>query len=174
VTSPPRLPKASSAAHYNNFFLLIYYSMQNALWLLGTHLQILSDQAATAGRYDLIESTFMPNVATPLHRHTTYSQHLYVLEGEFTVYTESAVLVLRPCESFHIPQGIVHAMVSGPAGARALVVASPSSLAQLIQKAGTPAESASLPPTAPPNMEVFGRASLAIDDELVGPSPVGG
>jgi quercetin dioxygenase-like cupin family protein len=143
--------------------------MKNAFWLLGTHVQILSDHATTAGRYDLIEGTFMPNTGTPLHRHTTYSEHLYVLEGEFTVHTESGVIELKPCDSFFIPQGMAHAVVSGPAGARGLIVASPSGFARLIQEAGTPAESASIPPTSPPDMEAFGRASLAIGDELVSP-----
>jgi quercetin dioxygenase-like cupin family protein len=148
--------------------------MNNAFWLLGTHVQILADRAATDGRYDLIEGTFLPGVATPLHRHTTYSEHLYVLEGEFTVHTETTTVVLKPCDSFHIPQGVAHTVVSGPAGARGLVVASPSGFARLIQEAGTPAESASVLPTTPPDMEAFGRASLEIGDELVGPPPAVG
>jgi quercetin dioxygenase-like cupin family protein len=143
--------------------------MQQAFWLLGVHLQILADRKETSGRYDLIEGTFQPNVGTPLHRHTTYSEHLYVLEGEFTVHTELGVVVLKPCDSFYIPQGTAHAVVSGPAGARGLIVASPSGFARLIQEAGTPAESSSTPPTTPPNMEAFGRASQEIGDELVGP-----
>ncbi|WP_262490767.1 cupin domain-containing protein [Hymenobacter crusticola] len=36
--------------------------MQQAFWLLGTHLQLLTDHQDTAGRYDLIEGTFLPNV----------------------------------------------------------------------------------------------------------------
>jgi hypothetical protein len=63
--------------------------MQQAFWLLGTHVQILADHKDTLGRYDLIEGTFLPNVAIPLHRHTTYSEQLYVLKGKFTIHTES-------------------------------------------------------------------------------------
>jgi quercetin dioxygenase-like cupin family protein len=70
----------------------------------------------------------MPYVATPLHRHTTYSEHFYVLEGEFAVHTESGVIVLKPCDSFYILQGTPHAVASGPAGGRGLVVASPSGI----------------------------------------------
>ena len=145
--------------------------MQNSFWLLGTHVQILSDHTATAGRYDFIEGTFQPHVATPLHRHTTYSEHLYVLEGEFTVHTETEIVTLKPGDNFYIAKGLAHAVVSGPTVSRAVVVASPSGFAQLIQAAGTPAESASIPPTSPPDMEAFGQASLAIGDELVGPPP---
>jgi quercetin dioxygenase-like cupin family protein len=147
--------------------------MQQAFWLFGAHLQILADHEATAGRYDFIEGSFMPGVATPMHRHTTYSKCFYVLEGEFTVYTESEKVVLEPGDTYYFPQGTAHAVVSGPAGARGLVVASPSGFARLIQEAGTPAESASIPPTSPPNMEAFGWASQKIGDELVGPPPVG-
>jgi quercetin dioxygenase-like cupin family protein len=148
--------------------------MQQAFWLLGTHLQVLTDDQDTAGRYDLIEGIFLPNTATPLHRHTTYSEHLYVLEGEFTIHTESGVVELKPCDSYHIPQGSAHAVVSGPAGARGLVIASPSGFARLIRKAGIPAESSSIPPTTPPDMVAFGRASQEIGDQLVGPPPVMG
>jgi quercetin dioxygenase-like cupin family protein len=162
---------ARAAAHFILTIFNLQSSMQQAFWLFGTHLQILDEQQDTAGRYDLVEGIFQPNVATPLHRHTTYSNHLYVLEGEFTVHTESGVAVLKPCDSFHIPQGLAHAVVSGPAGARGLVVASPSGFARLIREAGTPASS-STPPSTPPNMEAFGRASLAIGDELVGPPPI--
>jgi hypothetical protein len=63
-------------------------------------------------------------------------------------------------------------VVSGPADARGLVVASLSGFAQLIQQAGTPAESSSIPPTTPPTMEAFSQISQQQGDELVGPSHV--
>jgi hypothetical protein len=38
------------------------------------------------GRCDLIEGWFSPGVQTPLHRHGAYSEQLYVLDREFTVW----------------------------------------------------------------------------------------
>lgn len=145
--------------------------MNQSFWLLGTLTRILADHETTEGRYDLIEGTFQPGVATPMHRHTTYSEHLFVLEGEFTVHTEADVIVVKPGEDFLIPRGTVHAVVSGPALARGLVVASPSGLAQLIKAAGTVADANGLPPTTPPDMAAFARASAEVGDEIVGPPP---
>lgn len=147
--------------------------MNQAFWLLGTHLNVLADEETTGGRYDLIEGRFLPNVATPLHRHTAYSEHLYVLEGEFTVRTEATTVVVKPGENFLIPQGIVHSVACGSAPGRGIVVASPSGCARLIKTAGTVAAPNSLPPTAPPDMEVLARASAEAGDEIVGPPPTG-
>jgi len=145
--------------------------MNQSFWLLGTLTRILADNETTEGRYDLIEGTFQPGVATPMHRHTTYSEHLFVLEGEFTVHTEAGVVVLQPGENFLIPRGTVHAVVSGPTPARGLVVASPSGFARLIKAAGTVADPMGLPPTTPPDMEAFAKASAEVGDEVVGPPP---
>ncbi|MDF7814060.1 cupin domain-containing protein [Hymenobacter sp. YC55] len=148
--------------------------MNQSFWLLGTLTRILADHETTENRYDLIEGTFQPGVATPLHRHTTYSEHLVVLEGEFTVHTETEVVVLKPGQDFFIPRGTVHAVVSGPALSRGLVVASPSGFARLIKAAGTVADPSDLSPTSPPDMEAFARASAEIGDEVVGPPPTAG
>jgi hypothetical protein len=78
--------------------------------------------------------------------------------------------MLEPGNSFHIPKGTKHAFVSAPAGARGIVVASPSGFAHLIQTVATPAEPNSLPPPLP-DMEAFGRALLKIGNELVRPPP---
>ncbi|TGD77546.1 cupin domain-containing protein [Hymenobacter wooponensis] len=148
--------------------------MNQSFWLLGTLTRILADHEATEGRYDLIEGTFQPGVVTPLHRHTTYSEHLVVLEGEFTVHTKTEVVVLKPGQDLFIPLGTAHAVVSGPARTRGLVVASPSGFARLIKAAGTAADATGLPPTTPPDMEAFARASAEIGDEIVGPPPAAG
>lgn len=103
---------------------------------------------------------------------TPSTLHLYVLEGYFIVHTESEMVVLRVGEAFRMPLGT--AVVSGPQGARGLVVASPSGFVRLVHEAGTPAESNSIPPITSPDMEAFGRASLEIGDELVWSPPTAG
>jgi quercetin dioxygenase-like cupin family protein len=152
-------------------YFFLNFSMKQDFWVLGTHMRILADHTTTEGRYDLVEGTFPPNEATSLHLHTAYSEQFYTLEGEFTLHIGDEVVVLKPGDSFYIPIGTKHAFVSGPAGGRGILVASPSGYAQLIQTVATPAAPGSLPPTTPPDMEAFGRALLAIGDELVGPPP---
>jgi uncharacterized RmlC-like cupin family protein len=146
--------------------------MQHTFWFLGTYINLLADHTTTAGRYDLLEGTFQPGVATPMHRHTTYSEHLYVLDGSLQVHTDATTITLKPGDNFHIPIGMAHAVVSGPHGGRGLIVASPSNFAKLIQTVGTPAESSQVPPTTPPDMEALARASREVGDEVVGPPPV--
>ena len=60
--------------------------MAQSLWFFGSRLNIVADHTTTGGQYDLIEGYFPPGTQTPPHRHTRYSEQLYVLSGEFTVW----------------------------------------------------------------------------------------
>jgi quercetin dioxygenase-like cupin family protein len=138
--------------------------MTQFLWLLGTRVRIIADHTVTGGQYDLIEGYFSPGMQTPLHRHTRYSEQLYVLEGEFTVWAGEHKAVLTAGESFLIAPGIPHTIgVFTDRPARGLVVAAPSSFARLIAAVGT-VDEAELP-----DMALFERLSAEIGDEMLGP-----
>ncbi len=47
---------------------------------------IIADAATAGGKYDPIEGYFPSGIQTPPHRHTRYSEQVYVLEGEITVW----------------------------------------------------------------------------------------
>jgi mannose-6-phosphate isomerase-like protein (cupin superfamily) len=95
----------------------------------------------------------------PPHRHRRYSEQIYVLEGEFTVWSGKRQTVLRRGEDVVIPPGIAHAFhVTGDAPVRALVVASPSAFARLVTEVGTPDHGSGVPPSAPPDMDLFHRS----------------
>ena len=83
--------------------------MTRSFWLTGTHVTILADHTTTDGRYDLIEGYFPPGAQTPPHRHTRYSEQIYTLEGEFTVWVGKDKVVIGPGESAFIPAGTPHA-----------------------------------------------------------------
>jgi quercetin dioxygenase-like cupin family protein len=68
-------------------------------------LTIITDRTMTGGQYDLIEGYFPPSAQTLFHRYTRYSEQLYVLEGEFTVWAGKQKLLLSTGESFLIPVG---------------------------------------------------------------------
>ncbi|MEH1771567.1 MAG: cupin domain-containing protein [Nostoc sp.] len=138
--------------------------MAQSLWLFGTRLNIIADHTTTGGQYDLIEGYFLPGTQTPPHRHTRYSEQLYVLEGEFTVWAGENKVVLNAGESFLIPAGTPHVVAAlSDQPARGLVVAAPSGFARLIAAVGTEDE------TEAPDMEVFDRISTEIGDEILGP-----
>lgn len=137
--------------------------MTQPLWLFGTRLTIVADRTTTGGQYDLIEGYFPPNTQTPLHRHTRYSEQLYVLEGEYTVWAGENKVVLSSGESYLISPGTPHAIATLDKPARGLVVAAPSSFARLI------AATATLDERATPDMALYERISAEIGDELLGP-----
>ncbi len=138
--------------------------MAQSFWLFGSCLNIIADRTTTKGLYDLIEGYFPPGTQTPLHRHMRYSEQLYVLEGEFTVWAGENKFVLSASESFLISPCTPHAIgVFSDRPARGLVVAAPSSFARLIAAVGT------LDETAAPDMALFERLSAEIGDEILGP-----
>jgi mannose-6-phosphate isomerase-like protein (cupin superfamily) len=137
--------------------------MTQSFWFFGSRLNIIADYTTTRGQYDLIEGYFPPGTQTPLHRHMRYSEQLYVLEGEFTVWAGENKFVLSAGESFFISPCTPHAIgVFSDQPARGLVVAAPSSFARLIAAVGT------LDETAAPDMTLFERISAEIGDEILG------
>jgi quercetin dioxygenase-like cupin family protein len=137
--------------------------MTQSLWFLGARFNIIADATHTGGKYDLIEGYFPSGSQTPPHRHTRYSEQVYVLEGETTIWAGEDKHVLQPGESFLIPLGTPHVVASlSDRPARMLVVASPSSFAHLIAATGT------LEETAAQDMDLVERMSTEIGDELLG------
>ncbi|WP_159470413.1 cupin domain-containing protein [Dyadobacter sp. 3J3] len=142
--------------------------MKKKFWLFGTNLTIVVDEIETDGKYDLIDGIVPACVETPLHLHTKYSEAIYVLEGELTVYLENRTLVLKPGDSVFIPRGAQHVVAaSGATNARALTVASPSGFAELIRQVGTLNE----PDIDDPkinDMLLFLKVSEKIGDVIIG------
>ncbi|MBD2532074.1 cupin domain-containing protein [Nostoc flagelliforme FACHB-838] len=137
--------------------------MTQSFWLFGSRLDIIADHTTTEGKYDLIEGYFPPGTQTPLHRHTRYSEQLYVLEGEFTVWAGENKAVLKAGETFLIPPSTAHVIgVLSDNPARGLMVASPSAFARLIAEVGTQNENEI------PDMELAQRISAEIGDEILG------
>jgi mannose-6-phosphate isomerase-like protein (cupin superfamily) len=137
--------------------------MTQSFWLLNNYLTIIADHTITDGKYDLIEGYFPPGVQTPPHRHTRYSEQIYVLEGEFTVWVDKNKVVVGAGESVLIPMGTPHVVAAlSDQPARGLVVASPSAFARLIEATGT------LNQDEAPDMELFTRISTEIGDEILG------
>lgn len=144
--------------------------MAQSYWLFGTHLTILTDEQQTNSRYDLIEGRFSVGTETPLHRHTKYSESIYVLEGEFTVYTDAGAVTLSPGGHIYIPANTPHVVLATGGGeSRAITVASPSGFAKLIREVGTPGSFDSLPPDQSNQMNLFLTLSEEIGDVLMGP-----
>jgi mannose-6-phosphate isomerase-like protein (cupin superfamily) len=138
--------------------------MSQSLWLFGSRLTIVADHTTTAGQYDLIEEYSLPGSQTPLHRHTRYSQLLYVLSGEFTVFAGENKVVLSAGDNILIPIGTPHMVaVFSDKPARGLVVNAPSGPARLITAMGMRDETETL------DMALLARISAEMGDETLGP-----
>ncbi len=140
-------------------------------WYFGHRMTILADHTATAGRYDLIEVYQPDGHQTPPHRHTRYTEQLYALAGESTVWFGKRKRVLRAGDTATVPVGVAHVIAATGGGpARRLVITSPGGFARLIRTMGTPVAGSDTPPQlAPGDIERIVRASAEIGDEIVGP-----
>ena len=143
--------------------------MRHSYWLIGNRVRVIAGSADTEGRYDLVEGWLPAGSQVPPHLHRRYSEQIYVLDGELTVWAGGRKAVLRSGDDFLIPAGTAHAVAAtGDGPARALVVASPSGFARLITEAGTPDEGSGVPPAAP-DMDLFLRVCAELGDEVLGP-----
>jgi quercetin dioxygenase-like cupin family protein len=144
--------------------------MRKTYWLVGTRLSVLGGPAENGGRYDFVEGRFPPGAQVAPHRHRRYSEQLYVLDGEFTVWVGRRQVVLRPGDDIFIPTGMAHALaVTGAGEGRALVVASPSGFARLITEVGTPDEGGEGSRAATTDMDLLRRVAAELGDEFLGP-----
>lgn len=143
--------------------------MKEKFWLFGTYLTIVTDEVESSGRYDLIEGTLPAGIETPLHVHTKYTESIYVLAGELTVYIGNRTEVLKPGASIFIPMGVAHVVASSPAmDAKALTIASPSGFAELIRLVGI-SDEINGAATMPNDMSLFLKVSEKNGDIIVGP-----
>jgi quercetin dioxygenase-like cupin family protein len=101
---------------------------------------ILTTGAETGGRHDLVHGALPPGATTPLHVHTRYEERLWVLSGSLTVWAGPYDRTLRAGDFQAIPRDVPHTIQAGPEGVEALNISSPAGFADLVARAGTPAE----------------------------------
>lgn len=70
--------------------------------------RILVDSADTNGAWSLIELTEQPGYKTPIHRHNTWDESFYVLEGTLTATIADSVHILPAGSYILIPRGTPH------------------------------------------------------------------
>ena len=71
------------------------------------HLYIIEGHTDTGGLYDLVEAWFPSGAQVSPHVHRRYDEQIYVLDGEFTVWTGKRAYktALRPGNDIIIPAG---------------------------------------------------------------------
>jgi quercetin dioxygenase-like cupin family protein len=125
----------------------------------------------TGGRYALVEETGPPGDQPPPHVHREDDEGFYVLEGELTLYTPDAEVVLGPGEFFNAVHGVPHTYrVTSEQPARWLVTASPAGFEEFVEAFGEPARELSLPPPGdPPDVDRLVALAAEHGIDILGP-----
>lgn len=128
---------------------------------------ILTTEAETDGRHDLIDSILPAGSMTPLHLHTRYEERVYVISGALTVWVGPDKLTVGPGELYHIPLNVPHTVQAGSEDTHALLISSPAGFAELVAQAGTPAHL--FTSETEPDLELFMAVSTELGDVTLGP-----
>jgi quercetin dioxygenase-like cupin family protein len=143
-----------------------------AFWGFGSLWTIKASAEQTGGRFSFIEETAPQGAATPLHVHPEDDETFYVLEGELTFYFDADQPIAASAGSFvHIPGGAAHAFRVDSEGARYLIITTPQHEQFYRAAFGDPAQSRTLPPEGPPDMERINAAAREYKVEALGPPP---
>jgi quercetin dioxygenase-like cupin family protein len=143
-----------------------------AFWGFGSLWTIKASAEQTGGRFSLIEELASGGEGTPLHVHREDDETFYILEGELTFYLDEGQPTPASAGSFvHIPGGVVHAFQVDSETARYLIITTPQHERFYRAAFGEPAQSRTLPPEAPPDMERIEAAMREYKVEMLGPPP---
>jgi quercetin dioxygenase-like cupin family protein len=133
----------------------------------GLRATILTTSAETEGRHDLIDGRLASGDMTPLHLHRRYEERLWVVAGRLEVWLGEQHAVLGSGDFVHVPRQVPHAIRAGDDGARALNISSPAGFAELVARAGTPAELATAEVEL--DLERFMQLTHELGDVVLGP-----
>ncbi len=144
-------------------------SGRHDVYLLGQDLRVtvLTRGAETEGRHDVVQGVQRPGATTALHLHTRYDERLWVTDGALTIWAGKDKVTLGPGGFYAIPMNVPHMIQAGPEGASALVISSPASFAELIERTATPAHLAT--PATELDMELFMWVTTELGDVVLGP-----
>jgi mannose-6-phosphate isomerase-like protein (cupin superfamily) len=131
----------------------------------GQRATILTTAAESGGRFDLVEGRKEAGAMSPLHVHGRYDERFWVAAGELAVWAGDSHLVLRSGDYACVPVGVPHTFRVGAEGCHVLTISSPAGFAELVERAGTPADGAD--ETADLDLERFRRVADELGDVIL-------
>jgi mannose-6-phosphate isomerase-like protein (cupin superfamily) len=127
-----------------------------AIWFLGTLMQIKAGGEHTHDAYEVQISTMPPGFAPPPHIHHTQDEMFYILEGTATVMCGDETWDVAPGAFILLPRGKRHGFtVTSDVPLKIVEITSPAlamGFNHFIAAFGEPAQSLTLPPFAPPDI----------------------
>ena len=106
----------------------VHTSPATARWLPAAGGRLLAAATDTDGQFSVIDSVVPPHDSTPLHRHDAMDESLVILEGSVTATCGDRDISAAAGDFVHLPRGVAHRYVAGPAGARMLIISTPGGL----------------------------------------------
>ena len=142
-----------------------------AVSFLGALMVPKAQGPGTGQRFDLLDQRVPPGYAPPRHRHEREDEAWYVLEGEASFWCGTDRFSAGPGSFVFLPQGVEHAFLAGPDGARLLTLTAPSGFASFVAELGEPATDGSS--AAPASIDAHRLAEVAARYGIVvtGPPP---
>ncbi|MBA3824733.1 MAG: cupin domain-containing protein [Ktedonobacterales bacterium] len=141
-----------------------------AVWFLGSLMQLKATGSDTAQGFSLIEQVLPPGFAPPLHVHHAEDEAFYILEGEFTFVCGDLRWRAQAGAFIFLPKNMAHGfVVEGHTPARLLQFTVPAGLEQFHVEMGEPASSLTLPPPSAPDMAQMHTLAAKYHFDIVGP-----
>ena len=136
---------------------------------LGMDICVKVDGTENGGALDVFEQTFSPGSGVPAHRHQTYDEAFYVLDGYLQCQVGDRTSTAAAGTVGFAPRGVTHGFHNaGQAPAKALVWQMPSSKIRLfLEEVGQALRQ--LPP-GPPDLDALAPIMQKYDLEPVGPA----
>jgi quercetin dioxygenase-like cupin family protein len=138
------------------------------LWTMGMLMTVKASSAETGGACSVMEATFPPDAAPPLHIHHRETELNFVVEGSMRFQCGESVYECGPGDMVFLPSGVPHSFRAGHQGARMIGVTNPGGLDELYTRAGEPAQENRLP-DAPPNVQKWLTLAPEFGIEVMGP-----
>jgi quercetin dioxygenase-like cupin family protein len=143
-----------------------------ALWALGERIALKATGAQTGGAFTLLEDLVAAGGEPPPHLHEREDEAYYLLEGYLRVTVGERTLDAGPGSFIYLPRAVPHSwkVVDGDT-ARFLALFAPSGIEGFFERLGRPAQAATPPPPAVPDIEAVVRVAAEYGIRLAGPPP---
>jgi len=161
---------AAAAAAASTSTVVMNAGEGTSIWFLGNLMVLKATAASTNGAYGLLESWVRAGASPPLHVHHREDETFWILEGSLTVRCGDETFRAGPGSYIFLPRGVPHTFrVDGDAPAHMLTMLTPGGGEAFFVEGGRPAESATLPPPARPDLVRLERVAHEFGSEFVGP-----
>ena len=142
-----------------------------AVWFLGTLMNVKVDATRTDGAYTVVECLLAPGFGPPPHIHSRDDEAFYILEGELSGFVGEQTWRGGPGTFVFMPRGLPHAFrVDSATPARVLQLGNGSGFERFIAEAGEPAPALTLPPPpGPAEIERMLATAPKYDIEILPP-----